>query len=75
MKVSVKDQVSDEEVIADCEREMRLNLAHAKNCFALAKGWFDQLDASEEAKSELWFRFAAFERDLMKGDKGKKEWS
>ena len=75
MKVSVKDPVSQEDIVNHCEQEMRLNLTHAKNCFALAKGWFDQLDATEEQKTELWFRFAPFERDLMKGDKGKKEWS
>ena len=71
MKLTDQQPISTEDLIADCEREMRLQLHHARECFGLAAEWFNQLDVDPEAKQELWFRFNATERRLMKGG----EWS
>lgn len=75
MLLTDQQPVSQEDLIDDCEFHMREYLRSAKWMFENAKWWYDQLEATEEQKTELWFRFAAFERDLMKGDKGKKVWS
>ena len=74
MKLTDKQPVSTEDVIGDCEREIRNQLQWARLHFDNARKWFNRLDADPEAKQELWFRFNATERRLMKDTEGK-EWS
>ncbi len=66
--------VSQEDLIDACERDMRVQLDGAKASFWMASYYFQELDADPEVKAELWNRFNATERRLMK-DKEGKEWT
>lgn len=74
MKVSDKQEASLGEEVDACEHEMRLRLMVARDHFRFAKEKFDALNVDHAVKQELWFRFNATERRLMKDTEGK-EWS
>ena len=74
MKVSDKQEVSDQEVVDAVERLMRAYLETAKTGFELAMQEFQKTGCDPAAMQDLWFRFNATERRLMKDSEGK-EWS
>ena len=56
------------------ERIMRRGLLGARKSFEYAKELYDHFHGTEEEKLELWKRFNATERRLMKDSDGA-EWS
>ena len=74
MKVSDKQEVGIEDVLDAAERVMRENLLQARLCFMSAKRVVDDLDLDPEVQANLWGKFNATERRLMK-DKDGVEWS
>ena len=74
MKVSEQQPVTDSDVADAAERLMRSYLVTAKTGFELAMDVFADLHLDPNTMSELWFRFNATERRLMKDREGK-EWS
>lgn len=73
MKLTDKMPVSEEDLVEKAESDMRIMLEGARASFGMAKFFFDELDADPAVKAELWHKFNATERRLMKG--GDEEWS
>ena len=74
MRHSIDNGVSQSDLVTDCERSMRDCIATARWMISNANWHFDHLDVDPELKADLWSRFNATERRLMK-DKEGKEWS
>ena len=74
MKVSEKQEVTEEDVVDAVERLMRAYLETAKTGFELAMQEFQKAGCDPAMMQDLWFRFNATERRLMKDSEGK-EWS
>lgn len=64
--------ISGEEMVKHIEDNMRRLLSEARNKFLCAYGVFSCLEVEDQV--ELWKRFNATERRLMKDAEGK-EWS
>ena len=74
MKVSQDQPVSEKDEVDSAERLMRAYLETAKTGFELAMDVFADLHLDPNTMSELWFKFNATERRLMKDREGK-EWT
>lgn len=73
MKLTDKMPVSEEDLVESTEIDMRERLKAARYLFSTAKLFFDKLNADPAIKADLWHKFNATERRLMKG--GDEEWS
>jgi hypothetical protein len=74
MRVSEKQEVSEQDVLDAVERQIREHLNEARMEFDLAMSAFQGAALDPSLMQDLWFRFNATERRLMKDTEGK-EWS